>query len=135
MRFHILSLTSAALFLSACPPAENVNDEGCEHMTEGPAMAVTAVATGDGPLVADDHRRYDVTLVPVTGGNGGRVRFAAAAAGDFIFFLDKAVPFSIQDSSGGAVAIEESLTSIAECTEVRARHTAELLVGTSHLIF
>jgi hypothetical protein len=132
MRYILLS---AALLLSACPPAENPNTEGCEHITAGPARAVTAVATGDGPMIDDDHYRYDVTLVPVTGGNGGRIRFAASEAGHYLFFLDKGVPFSVEDSSGGAVAIEESLTSIAECTEVRARHAVPLPVGTSHAIF
>jgi hypothetical protein len=115
---------------AACPGEPNVDQEGCEHLKEGPATAVTALASGEGPLVADDHHRYDVSLVAITGGNGGRVRFASDEQGDFIIFLNQGVPLKVLDSSGAEVAIEASATSSTACTDIRGRHVVPLGVGT-----
>ena len=115
---------------------ESIDVEGCEHLVEGPEVAVTATATSDGaPAVADDHMRYDVTLVEVDGGNGGAVAFDADEATDFVFFLSADVNVAITDSSDEEVAIEESATSSPECEEIRGRHVAELSVGTHYLTF
>src|SRR5687768_13799878 len=75
---------------------ESIDVEGCEHLQEGPEVPVTAtVDQTDPPAVADDHMRYDVTLVAVTGGNGGFVEFAADEEGDFVFFFDANVAIHI----------------------------------------
>ncbi|HWM84507.1 MAG TPA: hypothetical protein VNO33_01690 [Kofleriaceae bacterium] len=134
-RFSLLALT---LSLAACgsddPAEESIDVEGCEHLSEGPAVAVTAGATPEeAPGVADDHMRYDVTLVPVDGGNGGTVAFDSAEAADFVFFLGADVALGITDSGAQAVTIEESATSSPECVEIRGRHVAELTVGTHYL--
>lgn len=120
------------LSLAACGPAEESADvEGCEHLEEGPATAVTATATSqDAPAVSDDHRRYDISLVDVAGGKGGNVKFASAEQGDFILFLGANVPVKVLDSNGGEVAIEESATSSATCDAIKGRHVVELGVGT-----
>jgi hypothetical protein len=115
---------------------ESIDVEGCEHLIEGPEVAVTATAETDGaPAVGDDHMRYDVTLVEVDGGNGGSVAFDADEASDFIFFLSADVDMTITDSEGAEVAIEESASSSPECEEIRGRHVAELEVGTNYLTF
>jgi hypothetical protein len=115
---------------------ESIDVEGCEHLIEGPEVAVTATAATEGALaVDDDHMRYDISLVEVDGGNGGTVAFDADEATDFVFFLSADVDLAITDSSEQEVAIEESATSSPECDEIRGRHVAELTVGTHYLTF
>lgn len=127
---------SSALVLAGCPqPPANPDREACEHLEKGPATAVTAVATGDGPLIATDHRRYDVTLVPVTQGNGGRVRFTASRAGDHVFFLGANIPVTFTTAAGAAVAIEKSQTSGMPCAAMHAKHTVPMAVGSYHVSF
>jgi hypothetical protein len=115
---------------------ENIDVEGCEHLQEGPSTAVTATAaTAGAPAVKDDHRRYDVTLVDVTGGKGGSVTFAAAAEGDYVLFTSADVQVAIKDANGQAVGIEASAKSSTECTEIKGRHTIPMKVGTHTLTF
>jgi hypothetical protein len=131
----LLLLPLLALALSACPgPAkETPDDEGCEHLQNGPATPVTATSAAAGaPSVSDNHMRYDVTL---PSGAAGYASFAPSAAGDYIFFLDQAVPFAVQDAAGANVAIESSSLTGAKCAEVKARHVLELGVGTYRLVF
>lgn len=137
MRLSLFTSSFAfVLFLTGCPQAEpSLDEEGCEHLAEGPATAVTAVAEGEGPLVRDDHRRYDVGLVAVAGGSGGTVRFAADEASDFLIFLGSNVPLVITDSTGAEVEVEETVTGSDTCTEVAVRHLVPLSVGTYRLTF
>jgi hypothetical protein len=115
---------------------ESIDVEGCEHLVEGPEVAVAATAVAEGaPTVADDHMRYDVSLVEVDGGNGGTVAFEADEASDFIFFLSADVALAITDSSDQAVEIEESASSSPECEEIRGRHVVPMEVGTHYLTF
>ena len=119
------------LSLMACgaeAPEESPDVEACEHLKVGPATAVTAAqspASGAPPAVAANHNRYDITLVDVTGGKGGVVTFSSTKAGDYRVSLNKDVPFAIIDG-----AIEETVKGSTECTELKARHTFELGVGT-----
>jgi hypothetical protein len=123
------------LMLSGCPQAESEDAEGCEHLRAGPATEVTAAAsTAGAPAVKDDHRRYDISLQGTSAG-GGRVSFAPSEAGDYAIYLGAAVPLTVQDSSGNAVAFEESVSSSATCAEVKARHVVPLSVGTYFLLF
>jgi len=133
-------LMSTALLSSACgdddeEPEENVDVEGCEHLREGPAVAVLATLTGTPPTVANNHRRYDITLVDGTGGRSGSVSFAASEASDYVFFTSADVPVSITDGSGAAVEIEESTKSSETCTEIKGRHIVPLTVGTHTITF
>ena len=134
------SLLSSLLLSSACggdeEETENPDVEGCEHLQEGPATPVSATATGAAaPAVDDDHRRYDITLTDVAGGKGGDVTFASGEAGDYVLFLDAAVPVSVLDGAGAQVPFESSSASSAQCTEIKARHVLELGVGTYTLRF
>lgn len=112
---------------------ENPDVEGCEHLKEGPASAVTAAATATGAMaIAADHKRYDVSLVDVTGGKGGVVTFAAAKEEDYIFFLSADVP--VKFSAGGmAIAPESMAKSSPTCAEIKARYVVPLKVGTTQL--
>jgi hypothetical protein len=115
---------------------ENPNAEACEHIEAADtAIGLTAAATASAsaPEIRADHTRYDVTTVPVAGGKGGYVTFAAAEAGDYIFFTGTPVQLTVRNPAGADVAAESSAASIPECTQVKGRHVYPLQVGT-HVI-
>lgn len=117
------------------PDLDAADGEGCEHLQEGPGVAITATATASGaPSVDEDHRRYDTALVDVTGGKGGVVDFGASAAGLHVIFLSADVPLFINDATGAPVAIEDSATSSTACADIKGKHVVDLGVGTYHLI-
>lgn len=131
-------LMSTALIATACgddEEEENVDVEGCEHLQEGPSTPVNATLTGTPPSVSDDHRRYDITLVDGSGGRTGSVSFAASEAADYVIFTGVDVPVTVTNSSGTAVAIEESTKSSSQCTEIKGRHVVPMTVGTHTLTF
>lgn len=131
-------LMSTALLATACgddEEEENVDVEGCEHLQEGPATAVTATLTGTPPSVGNDHRRYDITLADGTGGKTGSVSFAAAEATDYVIFTSADVTLSVRNASGAAVEIEESTKGSSQCTEIKGRHVVPMTVGTHTLTF
>jgi hypothetical protein len=128
-------LLSSALLI-ACGEPNEADVEGCEHLQEGPNVAVTATsATSGAPAVSNDHKRYDITLPPGTGGNVGSVSFAAGEATDYVLFLGANVPVKVTDSSGQDVEFEMTATSSAECSEIKGRNLVELGVGTYTLTF
>jgi hypothetical protein len=115
---------------------ENPNAEACEHIAAADkAVALTAAATASpsAPEIRADHKRYDVTTVSVAGGKGGYLTFAAAEAGDYIFFTGTPVQLTVKNPAGADVAAESSSASIPECTQVKGRHVYPLQVGT-HVI-
>lgn len=136
-KFLAACLVSAAL-LGGCSGEEegSADAEGCAHLQKGPGAEVTATATASGaPAVSNDHKRYDITLVEVNGEKVGSVSFASSEATDYIFYLSADVRFSVADSSGNAVDIEESATSSAACDDIKGRHVVPLGVGTYTLSF
>lgn len=111
-------------------PQPSADAEGCEHLKEGPATAVTAAATEDAaPEIDSDHRRYDVALTSISGGMGGFVRYAASEAADFVFFSSADVPVQFLDATGTMVAPETSAKSSTGCVEIKGRHVVPLEVG------
>jgi hypothetical protein len=135
--FRTLSLLTLAVAVGACSSdkaaeEENPDAEACEHLAEGPGVDVAAAATSSAmaPPVAGDHKRYDVTLGDVAGGKGGFVTFAAAAAGEFIFYTSEPVQLTVKDPAGADVKAEKTATSIPECTGIKGRHVYDLVVGT-----
>ena len=135
-RFIIAALTSTLAACGAPPKEESIDAESCEHLKEGPGVAVTASAAASGsPSVSEQHKRFDIALVDITGGKGGAVSYASSAEGDLIVFLSADVPLKVKNSAGADVAIEATATSVAECTEIKARHTIPVGVGTYTLNF
>ncbi|PTL78204.1 hypothetical protein [Vitiosangium sp. GDMCC 1.1324] len=131
-------LLSACLLSSAllvgCGESNEADVEGCEHLTEGPSVPVTAsTSTSGGSAVSNDHKRYDITLPAGSGGNVGSVSFSVSEATDYVFFLGADVPLKVTSSSGQEVAFEASATSSKECAEIKGRHVAPLQVGTYSL--
>ena len=132
-------LLSLSLVLAGCgqAAAPESDIEACEHLQEGPAVAVTANATADGaaPSVSEPHKRYDVALVDVTGGRGGTVSFASADEGHHVLYLSADVPVEVRDGSGAVVDFEATATSISSCTEVKSKRELDLGVGTYRITF
>ncbi|NPC68437.1 hypothetical protein HRD49_19140 [Corallococcus exiguus] len=131
-------LLSTALLAAGCGGDEeeaHVDEEGCEHLQEGPAAAVTAAVSGTGPAVSNDHKRYDIALVDIAGGKGGAVSFAVSEATDYVLYMSAPVPVTVTNSSGAAVEFEESATSSSLCTDIKGRHVVPLTVGTHTLTF
>ncbi|RYZ33808.1 MAG: hypothetical protein EOO71_41020 [Myxococcaceae bacterium] len=140
MKNKLLSavLLSASLLVCACGDdavEASGDEEGCEHLQEGPAVNVTAVASGAGPAVSNNHTRYDIALVDVAGGKGGAVSFAVSEATDYVLFTSATVPVKVTNGSGTTVEFEESATSSELCTEIQGRHVVPLTVGTHTLTF
>jgi hypothetical protein len=133
-------LSTSILFSAGCgddeEEPENIDAEGCEHLQQGPSAPITATATASGaPAVRNDHKRYDISLIDVTGGKGGSVTFAVAEEGDYLFFVNEDVPLAIRTSGGAAVEPEEMVKSSTVCPDIKGRYTVELGVGTHVLTF
>ena len=133
---------SVALLLAASLPAcghdEDPDAEACTHLkvTEDKAVKVTANPLPAGaPAVADDHKRYDISLVDVTGGKGGHVAFAVDEAHDFAFFLGADVPVKFTDPMGMNTPTKSSATSSSACAEIKGKHVVPMSVGTYTVSF
>lgn len=127
-------LLSAAL-LASCG-GENVDTKPCEYLQEGPASSVTASASAMGaPAVSADQRRYDISLVDVTGGKGGSVSFSVAEAGDYTVYLTGEVPVNVTNASGQRIEVTSSGTGSAECSEIKRRHVFPLAAGMHSIAF
>jgi hypothetical protein len=132
-----LRLLVPILLATACgdshedPPPD---EEACEHLQDGPSVARTATASAAGaPSVSNDHMRYDVTLVDVSGGKGGYVAFAAPEAATYHVFVDEDVALTVSSAAGQPVAIANTQTGSASCTEIRRRYDVPLTVGSFNL--
>jgi hypothetical protein len=136
MKLFSAVLLSASLLVGCGGDEETPDTEGCEHLKEGPASAVTATAAATGaPAVSNDHRRYDISLIDVTGGKGGSVSFAVAEAADYILFTGADVPVVVKDANGQTIAFEQTATSSSACTEIKGKFTVPLAVGTQTITF
>lgn len=110
------------------PHAEALAD-ACSHFQTGPFVAAAATADATGaPVLTPEHQIANVTLVGVTGGQGGVLALTVAEAGDHLLALSKDVSFVVKDASGAVVAPEEELTEEA-CDAVAGAFVIELAVG------
>ena len=117
---------------------ESAEEEGCEHMKEGPSKTITASLASEAMPVdaSTEHTRYDVTLVAGDMQNGGVVRIVVDSAGDHYLFLNKDVPVSMTRVGGDVVAPEKSEGAVAECSsDILKHYVFELEVGTYDLTF
>ncbi|MCI0569204.1 MAG: hypothetical protein L0Y66_00475 [Myxococcaceae bacterium] len=133
----LFSSVAVAALVVGCgtgTPEEDIDVELCEHLAEGPNVAVTAVVSGDasGAAVSNDHHRYDISLTS----GAGKVSFAVDHAGEFVFGLGADVAMEIKDPSGAPVTPEETLLTGLACTDIKKRVQAHLeTVGTYTLTF
>lgn len=112
---------------------ESIEDEGCEHIQEGPAKAVTASAdTAQAPDATAEHTRIDLSLVDVEGGKGGAVQLVPDEAGDFYLFLSDDVSVTLTKAADGSVVTPElSEGAVEACAaEIPKHYVYDLEVGT-----
>jgi hypothetical protein len=98
---------------------------GCEHLRNGPAVALTATRTAEGAPEVKVGKRYDLTLVAVPSDlapMGGFVRFDVPRAEEWSFFLTKDVPLIARDASGLALTVIEKENRSVFCLEVKAHY-------------
>jgi hypothetical protein len=103
--------------------------EACEHLA-GAAISVTATSTATGaPVIAADHKRYDVKLVDGgAAGKSGVVTFNSAAVGHLQLFLTADVPVTAATAVG--VPVTGSKVTIAPpCAELKAVYEFNVTVG------
>lgn len=115
----------------------DIDEEACEHFTDGPfnPVAATADATS-APLVGAEHTAHQIALPSDGAMNGGFVAYESSEATDIVFFLDADVPLEIRDGSGMIVPVEASCEPMAcsdACDTIRGRHVVPLTVGTFSL--
>jgi hypothetical protein len=116
---------------SAAPAFPPIDNEGCEHLQKGPAVALTggAMADASAPEFKLDHKRYDVAL---TGGKGF-IKYQSGEAKEYVFFTSPTATVTITDSAGKPVALTSSATSSKACTDIQGRYTAKLGIGVYYL--
>ncbi len=105
--------------------------DACEHLLEGPNVAVTAASDpATATAAASLHTRLDVTLVSVDDAPGGYLAIAVSEAGAQGFFFDTAVTLAVTDANGAVVAPTASGVADPDCAEVASWFTFDLGVGT-----
>ncbi|MDB5099568.1 MAG: hypothetical protein JWM80_3989 [Cyanobacteria bacterium RYN_339] len=116
---------------SAAPAFPPIDNEGCEHLQKGPAVALSGGATADAtaPEFKLDHKRYDVAL---TGGKGF-IKYQSAEAKEYVFFTSPTATVAVTDASGKAVALTSSAPSSKACSDIQGRYTAKLGIGVYYL--
>lgn len=110
--------------------------DACEHMIEGPAESVTAVAdmAADAPDMGEHHIRWEIALVDDgAGAFSGYVDLVVEEEGESILFGSADIPVTVRDASGNEVPLRRADDSITACTEVDASNSYELGVGTYQL--
>lgn len=138
MRWSVPIILPAALALGACNSGEGEGTEGltgpdaegCEHLTDGPFVPVTAPATSAGvvPAVAADHQAYRVSF---DGADTGVVQFAAPAATHYVFYLSE--PIEGRFFTPGGTDVRASAGQVALCPAIRKKLSVSLAVGTTYL--
>lgn len=119
-----LTFTFTMVMAAACGPAEeeghNVNEEVCEHMGEGPEVALTASeTTADAPDASAEHTRHDITI----GESGaGFVSYASDEEGEVVVALSDGA-YDITFTQDGT-EITPEVEDVAEfaCTIGKAFH-------------
>lgn len=101
-----------------------IEEEGCEHIQQGPNKAVSAAVDAMlAPNATAEHTRIDVSLVDVTDGKGGAVQLIPDEAGEFYLFLSADVPIKLTKASDGAeVTAEEVGGAVEACSASIPKH-------------
>jgi hypothetical protein len=140
---HWLLTATLALSAAACADDhdhdhadESPEAEACEHLSDGPAQAVLAVAAEEVaglPDISKSHTRFDVTLPGDAGKLAGYVKFVSTKSGDTLLVANADVPMQLVDGTGAAVQPKSEATSQAGCAAVKRRAVYTLGVATYRL--
>lgn len=117
-------------------PLPEADVEACEHMNDGPSVAVTATLDAHAaPDVSEGHKRYDLTLVAQNGQYEGKVQYNSEEEADYVLFFNQDVKLEIRNGQDELVEPEESSSSSAACGSIKARYVVHMGVGphTLHL--
>lgn len=117
-------------------PIPEADLEACEHLNNGPSVAVNASATAaDAPQVSEGHKRYDIALISDNAQYSGKVLYNSKEEADYVFFFDQDVTLEVRDAADAVVEIEATASFSAACSTVKARYEIPLGVGlyTLHL--
>lgn len=114
---------------------ESPEAEACEHLSEGPATALTANTTDDGDSadVSKSHTRYDLTLPGEAEKKGGYAKFISPQAGDYLLVMNGEVPVQLLDLQGNAVEPKSAGSALDGCSAVRRQAVYTLGVATYRL--
>jgi hypothetical protein len=116
MRIPSALALGGVLLLSSCDPFGTDAELGiCDslHGVLG-SQTVTAVTSGDEDVVTGGtDELIAVNLVPVTGGNGGKVLLAASMGEHYFFMSD--VPLTITDDQGNALPVSDCPLATVRC--------------------
>lgn len=110
--------------------------EACEHLNNGPSVAVTANASASlAPEVSESHKRYDIALISDNAQYSGKVRYNSKEEAHYVFFFNQDVTLEVRDSENALVEPEAVASFSAACGTVKARYEVPLGVGlyTLHL--
>jgi hypothetical protein len=143
-----LALVLSLVTLGACSEDDSGDDtteehdeeqelleEGCTHMEDGPSFAVTATAdAASAQPGAAEHMRADVTLIGDAGQLGGFVSVEVDEDSEFVLFLSHDVPVKVLDAQGAEVEVEAT-EAVDLCSAVELAHTMDLEVGLYTLEF
>ena len=108
---------------------EGFVEEFCEHLENGPDVALTATDAPEGaPDASAEHTRHDVTL---PAGATGYISFASDEATEFAFGFSTDASAMLFDAGGNEIAWEEVETNPeGGCDALALYGTADLEVGT-----
>ena len=121
---------------SSTEPIPAADLEACEHMNDGPSVAVTASQSAqDAPQVSEGHKRYDIALLADHAQHSGKVLYNSKEEADYVFFFDQDVKLEVHDAADAIVEIEAIASFSSACGTVKARYEVPLGVGlyTLHL--
>ena len=148
----MLALMSIFAFLGcdSSEEIEEVQDEHiCEHLSDGPAISITATETEDAAisaLAADDsyriqavlHTRYDIELrQDTTLLFFGYIPYKPIdGTGDYLLYLDKTANVQLINLQDSVVVIPESVTDHSDyCETVKFKALYELNQANTYLLY
>jgi hypothetical protein len=127
-------LVFGGLVLGGCGSDSPLEEAFCDLLENGPAVSVTAEATG-GPEGFVDANRVDVTLPDDGSGQfAGELTFTTDEAGSFAVGLSTDVPVELRDSSGTVIPLGSPVTSDT-CAPLALRYTVDLVLASYTLSF
>ncbi len=107
------SSTTSTILTESEEELFSVIEHALLHMSDQTGVPVEADTVPPGPhlgLDDFDHRRLDVALQPMVGGNGGYLHFGPDLTGDFLVMTNRELPLSVTNRHiEGDLAVDDTL--------------------------